>query len=311
MSVLKQASGNLSHLPSVRGRYIEDQSLADITWFRTGGAAEVVFVPADEDDLSAFLKTRPQDVGLTILGAGSNTLIRDGGVRGVTIRLGKGFSNIGIGDGGEVTAGAAALDVAVARRCGEASRTGLEFLSGIPGTIGGALAMNAGAYGGETRDKLIYATAMTYDGETLRFTAEDMEMSYRSNPKALGLIFISACFMTSDGERSEIEARMQEITASRESSQPIRSRTGGSTFKNPGGTSLDGPKAWKLIDAAACRGLRVGQAQVSEQHCNFLINHGDASAADIETLGETVRQRVRDTSGIELQWEIKRVGVPL
>ncbi len=311
MSIVKKTQKCIDRLPSVRGRYVESQSLSDITWFRAGGAAEVLFTPADANDLKEFLVNRPNDLPLTILGAGSNTLVRDGGVAGVTIRLGKGFSEIDIDEDGVVTAGAAARDLTVARQCRDACRSGLEFLSGIPGTIGGALAMNAGAYGGETRDRLIDARAFTLNGQEVCLTAEDMGMRYRTNPKAGQLIFISARFTTIGAEKNIIEERMIDISDSRETSQPIRSRTGGSTFKNPGGASPEGPKAWKLIDAAGCRGLEVGSAQVSEQHCNFLINHGGARAADIELLGETVRQRVLDTSGIELHWEIKRIGVPL
>ena len=311
MSVVKQTQKCIDRLPNVRGRYVEGQSLSDITWFRAGGAAEVLFTPVDANDLKEFLINRPNDLPLTILGAGSNTLVRDGGVAGVTIRLGKGFSEIDIDEDGVVTAGAAARDITVARQCRDACRSGLEFLSGIPGTIGGALAMNAGAYGGETRDRLIDARAFTLNGEEVSLTAEEMGMRYRTNPKAGQLIFISARFTTIGAEKTIIEERMIDISDSRETSQPIRSRTGGSTFKNPGGASPEGPKAWKLIDAAGCRGLEIGSAQVSEQHCNFLINHGGARAADIELLGETVRQRVLDTSGIELHWEIKRIGVPL
>ena len=297
-------------LPQVRGRYLFDQALSDLTWFRVGGTAEVIFVPADADDLMHFLQARPSDVPLTILGAGSNTLVRDGGVPGVTIRLGKAFASISLRENDAVYAGAAALDVAVARYCAEQSRAGLAFFRGIPGTIGGALAMNAGAYGFETCDRLIYAEAVTIEGQLLRLTADDLGMSYRQNRRASDLIFIGALFATEAGDRAIIEQHMAEISAQRETSQPIKSRTGGSTFKNPGGANPEGPKAWKLIDAAGCRGLRRGNAEVSQQHCNFLINHGGASAADIEALGEAVRAAVKESSGIDLSWEIKRVGVP-
>lgn len=303
-------SNHRAELPHVRGRYMFDQALSDLTWFRVGGAAEAIFVPADADDLIDFLQERDPDLPLTVLGAGSNTLVRDGGVPGVTIRLGKAFAAIELRDDGSVYAGAAALDVAVARYCAERARAGLAFFRGIPGTVGGALAMNAGAYGFETCDRLIYAEAVTFDGQHLRLTADELGMSYRHNSRAAELIFIGALFSTEAGDRATIEQHMAEISAQRETSQPIKSRTGGSTFKNPGGANPEGPKAWKLIDAAGCRGLRQGDAEVSTQHCNFLINHGGASAADIEALGEAVQAAVKATSGVELAWEIKRVGVP-
>lgn len=296
-------------LPSVRGHYVFAKSLAELTWFRVGGAAEVIFTPADKADLQAFLRQRDRDLPLTVLGAGSNTLARDGGVCGVTIRLGRAFGSIELRGADLVYAGAGALDVSVARFCASNSLSGLEFFRGIPGSIGGAIAMNAGAYGSETRDRLVSVEAMTWEGEIVELTPEALEMSYRHVARAEEFIFLGASFHVELGVRELIESRMEEISAQRESSQPIKSRTGGSTFKNPGGASPDGPKAWKLIDAAGCRGLSKGGAQVSPQHCNFLINHGAATAQDIEELGETVRQRVLEESGIELSWEIKRVGV--
>ncbi len=305
-----RASAMLDSLPIIRGRYVVEQALADITWFRVGGPADILFMPADRDDLRSFLIHRPKELAITIVGAGSNLLVRDGGIRGVTIRLGRSFGDISVADDGTVTAGAAALDVTVARAAAQNGRAGLSFLSGIPGTIGGALAMNAGAYGGEVRDRLICAHALTYAGEEVQLTADEMGLSYRHNPMATQLIFTSAQFSTEAGDHDTIKREMDEISQRRTDSQPIRSRTGGSTFKNPAGTDPDGPKAWKLIDAAGCRGLSDGDAQVSPQHCNFLINHGAARAADLEQLGETVRQRVLKTSGIELDWEIKRLGEP-
>lgn len=297
-------------LPDVRGRYIFGQSLSDLTWFRVGGAAEVMFMPADQEDLVTFLKLRDKKIPLTILGAGSNTLVRDGGVPGVTIRLGKGFATITLREDGTVYAGAAALDVAVARYCGAQGRAGLSFFRGIPGTIGGALAMNAGAYGHETRDRLEFAEAVDLNGQVLQLTPDALGMSYRHNRRAAEFIFTGAVFRTEPGDRADIEQHMAEISERRETSQPIKSRTGGSTFKNPGGVDPEGPKAWKLIDAAGCRGLRQGDAEVSTQHCNFLINRGGASAADIEALGEAVRAAVQEKCGVDLSWEIKRVGVP-
>ena len=299
-------------LPEIRGKYRAGLALSDMTWFRVGGAADVVFSPADEDDLQHFLKNCPSDIPVTVLGAGSNTLVRDKGVSGVVIKLGKAFADVtvDIGDDGHgvVAAGAAALDVAVSRLAAKHSLSGLEFFRGIPGSIGGALRMNAGAYGGETADVFEHAIAYDLQGQRLEFTPADMGFAYRHCGLPEDLIFTSARFKAVAGDVAEIESRMDEISRSRETSQPIRSRTGGSTFRNPGGANPAGPKAWKLIDAAGCRGLWQGDAQVSEQHCNFLINHGAATAADLETLGETVREKVLETGGVELHWEIKRIG---
>ncbi|MEC7155235.1 MAG: UDP-N-acetylmuramate dehydrogenase, partial [Pseudomonadota bacterium] len=295
-------------LPEVSGKYITEQSLSGLTWFRVGGAADVIYLPTDADDLSAFLKNLAADIPVTVLGAGSNTLARDGGVRGVVIRLGRGFADIGCDDETDIRAGAGALDVRVAAKAADAGLSGLEFLSGIPGSIGGAVAMNAGAYGRETADVLVRVEAVTLDGEKRELTPDALNLGYRTNGYPDPVIYTAAVFRGVPADANTITAQMDKIADKRGSSQPIKSRTGGSTFKNPGGASADGPKAWKLIDAAGCRGLRVGEAQVSELHCNFLINHGNANAADIETLGETVRQRVLETSEIDLDWEIRRIG---
>jgi UDP-N-acetylmuramate dehydrogenase len=293
----------IARLPQVRGRLTAAAPLADITWFRVGGPAEAMFRPADRDDLIAFLKAKPADVAVTPLGVGSNTLVRDGGVPGVVLRLGREFAAISA-DGTEVEAGAGALDVNVATVALQAGIAGLEFLRGIPGTIGGGLRMNAGAYGTEFKDVLVWAEAVDPQGNLHRLTPDEMKFGYRHCGVPENWIFIGARLKGVLGDAAAIKARMDEIQAAREGSQPIRSRTGGSTFANP-----EGLKAWQLIDAAGCRGLVVGDAQVSEQHCNFLINRGNATAEDLERLGETVRERVKAQSGIELRWEIKRIGL--
>ncbi|WP_341913150.1 UDP-N-acetylmuramate dehydrogenase [Ferrovibrio terrae] len=292
----------IARLPAVRGRLSAQAALAEITWFRVGGAADVMFRPADRDDLIAFLKAKPADVPVTVLGVGSNTLVRDGGVAGVVIRLGRGFVEIEA-DGDEITAGAGALDVNVAQTAQMHGIAGLEFLRGIPGTVGGGLRMNAGAYGTEFKDVLLWAEAVDMQGNLHRLTPAQMKFSYRHTDVPEDWIFLGCRLKGRAGDKAAIQQRMDEIQAAREASQPIRTRTGGSTFANP-----EGHKAWQLIDAAGCRGLVVGDAQVSEQHCNFLINRGKATAADLETLGETVRQKVKAQSGIELRWEIKRIG---
>ncbi|MDE1173442.1 MAG: UDP-N-acetylmuramate dehydrogenase [Parvibaculaceae bacterium] len=293
----------IDRLPSVRGELVENAPLAPFTWFRVGGAAEVLFRPVDADDLADFLAATPADVPVTVIGVGSNLLVRDGGVAGVVIRLGRGFSAIGAQAGARLRAGAAALDVAVARAAQEAGIAGLEFYRGIPGAIGGALRMNAGAHGGETKDVLVEAVALDRQGRRHVFANADMGFGYRHASVPEDMIFIEAVFAGRPGEKAAIAARMEEITAAREASQPIRTRTGGSTFRNP-----EGHKAWQLIDGAGARGLMVGGAQVSEMHCNFLINTGNATAADIETLGEEVRARVKASSGVTLEWEIRRIG---
>lgn len=292
----------IARLPAVRGRLSAAAPLADITWFRVGGPAEAMFRPADRDDLVAFLKTKPADVAVTVLGVGSNTLVRDGGIDGVVVRLGRGFVEIEA-EGDEILAGAGALDVNVAQTAQMHGIAGLEFLRGIPGTVGGGLRMNAGAYGTEFKDVLVWAEAIDPQGNLHRLSAAEMGFSYRHCDVPEDWIFVAAKLKGRAGDKAEIQARMDEIQAAREGSQPIRSRTGGSTFANP-----EGHKAWQLIDAAGCRGLVVGDAQVSEQHCNFLINRGSATAADLETLGETVREKVKASSGVSLRWEIKRIG---
>lgn len=291
-------------MPDLRGRLLANQSLAELTWFRVGGPAQVLFTPADEDDLAYFLAHLAADIPLCVVGVGSNLIVRDGGVAGVVIRLAPRAFGEATADGNIVTAGAAALDKRVAEVAAAANIGGLEFYFGIPGTIGGALRMNAGANGGETKDVLIEARGVGRDGTKHVFSNADMKFVYRSSGVDPSVIFTSARFRGEIRDAEAIRARMAEVQSHRETAQPIREKTGGSTFKNPPGHS-----AWKLIDAAGCRGLRVGGAQVSEMHCNFLINTGDATAHDIETLGETVRERVQANSGIELHWEIKRIGV--
>jgi UDP-N-acetylmuramate dehydrogenase len=293
-------------MPKLRGRLLANQSLADLTWFRVGGPAQVLFTPSDEDDLAYFLKHLPKELPVDVVGVGSNLIVRDGGMPGVVIRLSPRAFGESIAEGDIVSAGAAALDKRVAETAAAAQLGGLEFFFGIPGTIGGALRMNAGANGAETRDVVVEAVGIGRDGSKQVFSNADMKFVYRNSGVDASVIFTSARFR-GRVERSEaIRARMNEVQNHRESAQPIREKTGGSTFKNPPGNS-----AWKLIDAAGCRGLRVGGAQVSEMHCNFLINTGDATGQDIETLGETVRARVKENSGIELHWEIKRVGTEL
>ncbi len=291
-----------SRLPQLRGRLLANQTLGEFTWFRVGGPAQALFMPEDEDDLAYVLRNMPAEIPVTVIGAGSNLIVRDGGVEGVVIRLGRGFNDVKI-DGERVTAGTAMLDVMVSRAAQKAAVAGLAFYSGIPGTIGGALRMNGGAYGAETKDVLIEARGVDRQGNVRTFSNADMGFSYRHCGVPEDVIFTSATFQGRKGDPDAIAAEMAEIKSKREASQP-RNRTGGSTFKNPPGNS-----AWKLVDEAGCRGLKVGNAQVSELHSNFLINVDGATAADIETLGETVRARVKAYSGIELEWEIKRIGV--
>jgi UDP-N-acetylmuramate dehydrogenase len=291
-------------LPPVRGTYTPDAALKDLVWFRAGGKAEVLFRPADADDLGTFLFAKPADVRVNVIGVGSNLLIRDGGIPGVVVRLPGSMGKVTT-DGMRVTAGAAALDANVARIAADAGIAGLEFMRGIPGTVGGALKMNAGCYGREIKDIFVEATAINGKGDTITLKASDMGFVYRKAQIPDDCIFISAAFEGTKDDPEVIRARMEALVAEREASQPVKTKTGGSTFKNP-----PGHKAWQLIDAAGCRGLMRGQAQVSEKHCNFLINTADATAADIEGLGEEVRARVRAKSGVELEWEIKRVGVP-
>jgi UDP-N-acetylmuramate dehydrogenase len=290
-------------MPKLRGRLTANQSLAEVTWFRVGGPAQVLFMPEDENDLAYFLQNLSADIPVTVIGLGSNLIVRDGGVPGVVIRLGRGFNEIEV-DGNRIRAGTAAPDVKVARTAQEEGLAGLAFLRGIPGGIGGALRMNGGAYGRETKDALVEARAVDRHGNVHVLGNDDMHYTYRHCGAPEDFIFTQATFEGTPGDREAISAEMDKITESREATQPIKSRTGGSTFKNP-----PGHKAWQLIDAAGCRGLKVGNAQVSEMHCNFLINTGDATAADIEMLGETVRKRVKENSGVELEWEIKRIGI--
>lgn len=304
MAALKHTPHLIDRLPAVRGRLSADAPLAQITWFRVGGPAEVLFRPADVDDLADFLAAKPADVPVTVIGVASNLLVRDGGVPGVVVRLGRGFVDVAAA-GTTVTAGAGALDSNVALTARNAGIAGLEFLSGVPGTIGGALRMNAGAYGSEMKDITIAAQALDARGGRHRLDLAQLGFSYRHCGVAEDWIFTSVELRGTRGDPAAIQARMDEITRQREASQPVRTRTGGSTFANP-----PGHKAWELIDRAGCRGLRRGEAMVSEKHTNFLINTGNASAADIEGLGEEVRRRVREQFGIELHWEIRRIGIP-
>lgn len=291
-------------LPAVRGRIELDKPLAEFTWFRVGGPADVLYSPADEEDLASFLAALDEDIPVQVIGVGSNLLVRDGGIPGVVIRLGRGFGQMALEDGARVRSGTSVPDIRLSQFALQQGITLLTFLRGIPGTIGGALRMNAGAHGGETRDILVEARGIDRKGKLHIMSNEDMGYGYRSSTAPADMIFTSALFQGAQGDRDEIKAHMDEITAAREASQPIRSRTGGSTFKNP-----EGEKSWKLIDAAGMRGFAIGPAKVSEMHCNFLINEGGATATQIEQLGETVRARVKEKSGTDLHWEIKRVGV--
>ncbi len=290
-------------LPHVRGRLEANYPLADLTWFRVGGPAEVLYTPADEADLATFMAGLQDDVPCCVIGVGSNLLVRDGGVPGVVIRLGRGFADVKIDGPTRVKAGAAALDIRVARFAAENGIDALTFLRGIPGSIGGALRMNGGAYGSETKDALVEARAVDRRGQIKVLSNADMHYSYRHCGAPEDLIFTEATFEGKPGQVADIMAAMDKITASREATQPIKSRTGGSTFKNP-----PGRKSWQLIDAAGMRGYAIGPAKVSDLHCNFLINEGGATAAQIEELGEMVRAKVHANSGVELEWEIKRIG---
>lgn len=297
-------TGLLDRLPSLRGRLRAEAVLAAATWFKVGGPAEVLFRPEDADDLADLLRGKPADTPVTVLGVASNTLVRDGGIRGVVVRLGRGFAGVERDDEDGLIAGAGALCASVAQQAEKAGLGRLAFLSGIPGTVGGALRMNAGAYGGETCDVLDWAEVLDPQGKRHRLGVNDLGYAYRHCSLPADWIFVGARFRGKPGA-SGIAAEMARIAATRAESQPLGSATGGSTFRNP-----PGAKAWELIDAAGCRGLRVGGAQMSEKHCNFMINTGSATAADLETLGETVRERVKAGSGITLEWEIKRIGEP-
>ena len=291
-------------IPPLRGRVTHDAPVGPQTWFRVGGNAETLVRPADADDLVALLKHLPATTPLTVIGAASNMIVRDGGIGGVTIRLARGFGDIAVEADG-IVAGAAALDVTVAETAAQHALAGLEFLVGIPGTIGGAVAMNAGAYGSEIKDVLDWAELAT-PGGILRMSAAELRFAYRRAELPTRAVVTRARLRAAAGDAAAITARLNEIRGAREATQPVRARTGGSTFKNPPGEK----KAWQIIDEAGCRGLTRGAAQVSEKHCNFLLNLGGATAADIEALGEEVRARVKTTSGIELDWEIKRIGRP-
>ena len=295
----------LTRLPKVRGRLEPNAALAELTWFRVGGPAEVLFQPADEADLGDFLKDTPKEIVITVVGVGSNLLVRDGGVPGVVVRLGRPFMDVVPEGEMQLRAGTAALDVRVARVAADHGIDALTFLRGIPGSIGGALRMNGGAYGGETKDVLVEARGFNRKGELQVLSNAEMKFTYRHCGAAEDLIFTSALLRGIPGNRHDILAAMDKVTAAREATQPIKSRTGGSTFKNP-----PGHKSWQLIDAAGMRGFAIGPAKVSELHCNFLINEGGATAAQIEELGEAVRAKVKAHSGVELEWEIKRIGVP-
>ncbi|HEY6920560.1 MAG TPA: UDP-N-acetylmuramate dehydrogenase, partial [Methyloceanibacter sp.] len=285
-------------LPDLRGKLKAEAALSDLTWFRAGGPAEVLYSPADEADLAYFLRETPTDIPVTVIGLGSNLLVRDGGIEGVVIRLGRGFGDIKVEGDHRLRAGAAMPDVKVARAAADAGIAGLSFYRGIPGCVGGALRMNGGAHGRETCEVVIEARAVDRKGQVHVLPVADLHYEYRHCGAPEDLIFTEALFQGESGEPAKILAEMYGIAAYREQAQPIKSRTGGSTFKNP-----PGKKAWQLIDAAGCRGLAVGDAKVSEMHCNFLINEGNASSADIEELGETVRARVKENSGVELEWE--------
>jgi UDP-N-acetylmuramate dehydrogenase len=291
-------------LPQLRGRLLANEPLAPLTWFRVGGPAQALFMPEDENDLAYALANLPKETPVAVIGLGSNLIVRDGGVPGLVVRLGRGFSEVTIEPGHRVRAGTAVPDQRVAKAAQEAGIAGLAFLRGIPGAIGGALRMNGGAYGTETKDVLIEAHGVDRSGNIRTFANADMHFGYRHSGVPDDVIFTQAVFQGTPGDPAAILAEMEKITASREATQPVKSRTGGSTFKNP----LP-HKAWELIDKAGGRGLKLGGAQVSELHCNFLINTGNATAADIENLGEDVRRRVKEQSGITLDWEIKRIGV--
>lgn len=295
----------IAQLPPARGRLVANAPIGKQTWFGVGGSAEVLFRPADTADLAGFLAALPQNIPLSVIGIGSNLLVRDGGIPGVVIRLGRGFAAITI-DGDQIRAGGAALDRIVAFTAADKRLGGLEFLSGIPGSVGGSLRMNAGAYGREIKDVLVSAIALDRTGKTHAIDSSGLRLSYRCSDLDPSWVIVEARLRGSPGDRAAIAGRLNEIRAAREATQPVRARTGGSTFKNPPGDS-----AWRLIDAAGCRGLVHGGAMVSQQHANFLINTGTATAADLECLGEEVRQRVYDTSGVLLDWEIERIGEPL
>lgn len=309
MIVARRATSRpTGNLPPVRGRYTENAPLGHTTWFRVGGPAEVVFRPADTEDLQAFFDGLAEGIPVTPLGVASNVLVRDAGIAGVVIRLGRGFGGISR-DGDALVAGAAALCPNLALSAMQAELGGLEFLSGVPGSLGGALRMNAGAFGGEIKDVLDWAEAVDPAGGLHRLSCHELQYGYRHSGLPEGWVFVRARLRGTPGDAEAIRERVEAIRSAREESQPLRTRTGGSTFKNPTPPGAEGPKAWELIDAAGCRGLRRGGAMVSEKHCNFLVNTGSATAGDLEALGEEVRERVQSHSGVSLEWEIKRLGI--
>lgn len=296
----------ISQLPQVRGRYSMGEPLSKYVWFGVGGPADVIFKPADTEDLVFFLKEKPSDIPVFVLGVGSNVLIRDGGLSGVVIRLGRGFTHCVV-EGDTLIAGAGVLDRTVALTAADAGLAGLEFLASIPGTVGGALKMNAGCYDSEIKDVLLWAKALDMQGNLKTYSVEDLQYTYRHCGLEEPVIFVEACFQSKAKQpAAEIHQKINELLARREASQPIRAKTGGSTFKNP-----EGMRAWELIDKVGGRGLKIGDAQFSEKHCNFLINTNNATAAEIEALGELVREKVQNECGVELQWEIMRIGKPL
>jgi len=290
-------------LPRLDGTIEQGGSLADFIWFRTGGPAQWLVRPKDEDDLARFLRELDPDVPVTPIGVGSNLIVRDGGVDGIVVRLPKSFGKVAIKPGNRVRAGGGAMGITVASAARDAGIAGLEFLRGIPGTAGGAVRMNAGAYGREVRDVLVEARVVLRDGTVDTWPLEKLGYTYRHSEVPAGAVVVETVFQGTPGDPQAIGAEMDRIAAEREASQPLRSRTGGSTFKNP-----PGHKAWALIDSAGCRGLRIGDAQVSEKHCNFLLNLGNATSAQIEDLGEEVRRRVMEKCNIQLDWEIQRIG---
>ncbi len=305
----------MTDLPTPRGKLTPGKELSGLTWLRVGGPADFLFQPADVQDLADFLKALPKDVAVFPMGVGSNLIVRDGGLRAVVIRMGRGFNQIEI-EGNRVRAGVAALDAHVARKAATEG-VDLTFLRTIPGAIGGAVRMNAGCYGSYTADVFVEATAVTRDGEIVTLTAEDLKFQYRQTDLPDGWVIVEAVLEGPEGDPDELAARMATQLAKRDASQPTKERSAGSTFRNPAGFSSTGKaddvhdlKAWKVIDDAGMRGARIGGAQMSEMHSNFMINTGDATAADLENLGEEVRKRVFQNSGIELQWEIMRVGEP-
>ncbi|MEE9272601.1 MAG: UDP-N-acetylmuramate dehydrogenase [Robiginitomaculum sp.] len=298
----------LHRLPEVRGRISENVDIAPYTWFRVGGAAQILFMPKDEADLALFLPQVPSDIPVRVLGVASNTLVRDGGLEGITIRFGSSFGKVEILDNAKISAGAACLDMVLAKKCAKAGIGGLEFYAGIPGTIGGALRMNAGCYGSETKDVLVEAIALDRRGRRLVMPLEELGYAYRYCSAPDDLIFVQALFQGRPDAPKAVHARMDDITRRREDAQPIREKTGGSTFKNPNPDESGGRGAWQVIDAAGGRGHTVGGAQMSTKHCNFMINMGDATARDIETLGEEIRAMVKKSENVDLHWEIKRIG---